>query len=317
MKITESWLTMHLIVTFILWLLKIKTININKQSIPHGINTDTIHCIFIYTIKIQNIRFLHHIRNSSNLYKDLFNSSWQLTKLKETTRISISGLEQNLYLLFFLTDWHPIVTLETFKTCFAHVLHYNDLAAQQHSELVPCLTDVAFILSVYANVLTGLSLDWQCCLAVHRPVDKIKEDVWTRENHSGVFVNGMRVLDDVEGTKALLLLRCCGLTTHWQVYHHMIRFIRNLVHVCLYFLRYYGLFSVASQTIGVSFTVGAIQHGHGSCLGNTTGTGQWLAGKKYNWSHYCMQHHHISTFHLCSRTEQLEHRFFWRSLHEW
>lgn len=53
-----------------------------------------------------------------------------------------------------------------------------------------------------------------CFSAVHRPVDKVEEYVRTRENHPGVFVNCMRVLDDVEGTQALLFLGGSGLTAH-------------------------------------------------------------------------------------------------------
>lgn len=58
------------------------------------------------------------------------------------------------------------------------------------------------------------ALTQQHCSAVDRPVDEIKEDVRSRENHSGVFVDCMCVLDDVEGTQALLLLRGGGLAAH-------------------------------------------------------------------------------------------------------
>lgn len=44
--------------------------------------------------------------------------------------------------------------------------------------------------------------------AVHRPVDKVKENVGTGKDHAGVGVDGVRVLDDAEAADALLLGSC-------------------------------------------------------------------------------------------------------------
>lgn len=117
--------------------------------------------------------------------------------------------------------------------------------------------------------------------AVDRPVDKVEEDVRSRENHSGVLVDRMRVLNDVESTQALLLLGGGGLAAHGQMDHHVFRFLWNLVQVFLFLLWHHGLLCVASQAVGVGLAVGTIQHGHGSCLGDPAGAGQRLAGKKY------------------------------------
>lgn len=133
-------------------------------------------------------------------------------------------------------------------------------------------TDVAWIFSLATD------LTFECWSTVDWPVDKVEEDIWTRENHPWVFVNSVCVLDDIEATQALLLLGGGGLAAYWEVDHHVFRFLWNMVH--LLFFGHYWLFSVASQTVGVSFTVGTIHHGHGSCLGDTAGAWQWLAEKK-------------------------------------
>lgn len=123
-------------------------------------------------------------------------------------------------------------------------------------------------------VLTG------CLSAVDRPVDEVEEDVGTRENHPGVFVNGVRVLDDVQGAQALLLLGGGGLAAHRQMDHHVFGFLRHLAQLFLLLLWHHGLLGVAGQAVGVGLAVGTVQHGHGSCLGDAAGAGQGLTGKK-------------------------------------
>lgn len=126
------------------------------------------------------------------------------------------------------------------------------------------------------SVCVGLpsALTQECLSAVDGPVDEVEEDVRTRENHPGVFVNRVRVLDDVEGAQALFLLGGGGLAAHRQMDHHVLGFLRNLVQLLLLLLGHHGLLGVAGQAVGVGLAVGAVQHGHGSRLGHPAGAGQ-------------------------------------------
>jgi len=112
-------------------------------------------------------------------------------------------------------------------------------------------------------------------LAVHGPVDEIEEDVGTREDHPGVLVDGVRVLDDVEGAQAPLLLGGGGLAAHGQVHHHVLGLLRHAVHLLL-LLGAHGVLRVARQAVGVGLAVRAVQHGHGARVGDPAGAGQGL-----------------------------------------
>ncbi len=101
--------------------------------------------------------------------------------------------------------------------------------------------------------------------AVHRPVNKVENNIGSWEDHAGVFIDGMRVLHNAEGTDALFLI-VVRFAAHWQVNHHVLLFLCH---------RFHGSFCVASQAVGVSLTVGPIQH-HCPGVGHTAGAGQWL-----------------------------------------
>lgn len=117
-----------------------------------------------------------------------------------------------------------------------------------------------------------------CPSAVNGPVDEVEEDVGAGEDHPGVFVDGVRVLDDVEASQALPLLGGGGLAAHGQVHHHVLRLLRDLVLLLQLVLGNHGLLGVSGQAVGVGLAVRPVQHGHGPGLRDAAGAGQRLTG---------------------------------------
>lgn len=103
--------------------------------------------------------------------------------------------------------------------------------------------------------------------AVHAPVDEVEEDVGSREDHAGVGVDGVGVLDDPETTQALLL-GAGRLRVQRESNYHPLLLVRHV-------LGRHGRPGVARQAVGVGLAVRAVQH-HGPGVGHAAGAWQRL-----------------------------------------
>lgn len=103
--------------------------------------------------------------------------------------------------------------------------------------------------------------------AVHTPVDEVEQDVGSREDHAGVGVDGVGVLDDPETPQAFLL-GAGRLRVQRESNYHPLLLVWHV-------LGRHGRPGVARQAVGVGLAVRAVQH-HGPGVGHAAGARQRL-----------------------------------------
>ena len=108
-----------------------------------------------------------------------------------------------------------------------------------------------------------MNLDPEQGLAVHTPVNEVKDDIRSREYHAGQGVDGMGILNDTEAPKSLFLCSSVFIV-QGKVNHHSLLLLWGV-------FSHIGGSGVARQAVGVGLAVGPVQH-HGPGVGHATAT---------------------------------------------